>query len=156
MKLIVGQMYKFARTTQSEPETYPFGDRLAVKTLEVQSPKDAETGADNIFTPPAQVAQALADAKRFGNTLILTFHRIHATASDESGYPLNDFKAIADEIKASGLPVLTFSGLDRSNGIPEDNYVHVDLGHPSQTIVRVKVTATGASSSLWSTLTGWL
>ena len=169
MKHIIGEMYKFARTTQSEPETYPFGDRLAVTTLEVQSLSDAETGADGILTPPSQVGEALADTKRFGNTLILTFHRIHSRPSDAwslvdpgaatlipTGYPLSDFKIIANEIKASGLPVLTFSGLDRSNGIPEDNYVHVNPGHPSQIVLHVTGTMTQSSSSLWSTLTGWL
>jgi len=98
----------------------------------------------------------LEDTKRFGNTLILTFHRIHAHASDRSGYPLSDFKIIANEIKASGLPVLTFSGLDQSNRIPENNHVVVTPGHPSQIVVSVKGTTTVSPQSVWSTLTGWL
>ena len=135
LESVLDKLYKFARTTENEPEAYPFGDPLAVKTLEVQSATDSEAGAQGVFTAPSQVAEAVDDAKTYGNTLILTFHRIHATPTDPPGYALSDFEAIADQIKQSGLPVLTLSGLDESNGIPEDNRIHVIDARPSQSVV---------------------
>ena len=156
LKSILGNLYRFARTTQNEPEAYPFADPLAVTDLEVQSPSDSESGAQGIFTSPPQVAQAIDDTKRFGNTLLLTFHRIHATATDPPGYPLKDFEAIANELKASGVPVLTLSGLDKSNGIPENNRIHVHAAVPSQSVVSLRVSSDGGPRSLWSRLTGWL
>jgi hypothetical protein len=153
LKLVIGSLYKFARTTQSEPETYPFGDPLAVKTLEIHSVGDI----GGLSTVPAEVLQALEDTKRFGNTLILTFHRIHAVASDPHGYPLQDFETIANDLKFLGMPVMTLSGLDYSNGIPEDNHIRVVPARSSQTVVSLKVQrVVSSSNSIWSTLTGWL
>jgi Heparinase II/III-like protein/Heparinase II/III N-terminus/Polysaccharide deacetylase len=156
LKSVLANLYRFARTTQNEPEGYPFADPLAVEDLEVQSPLDSEAGAQGKYTSPVQVASAVDDAKRFGNTLLLTFHRIHATPTDPPGYSLPDFEAIANRLKSSGIPVLTLSGLDKSNGIPENNYIQVIPGHASQSVVNLKVSTTGQSRSLWDRLTGWL
>jgi peptidoglycan/xylan/chitin deacetylase (PgdA/CDA1 family) len=156
LKSVVGRLYPFARVTQNEPEAYPFGDPLAVKTLEIQSPQDAEAGADGGYTSPAQVAQAIADTRRFGNTLIITMHRIHATPSDPPGYALRDFQAIADELKASGLPVRTLSQLDAANGVPEDNRIHVIPARPSRLLPTITVHDAGQHRTVWSRLTGWL
>jgi hypothetical protein len=154
LKLMVMGLYKFALTNNSAADTYPFGDRLAVNAIQLKGA--GPTGGEP--TPsPAQVAVAIANAKYFHNTLVLTFHRIHASPTDPPGYPLGAFETIANEVKASGLPVLTLSGLDRSNGIPENNRIVVQPGRSSQTVVSLKDRPiTGPSSSLWSELTGWL
>lgn len=154
LKSVLSNLYRFARTTQSEPTAYPFADPLGVMTLEVESPQDAEGGAQGKYTSPAEIAQAVSDAKRFGNTLILTFHRIHATATDPPGYSLSDFEAVADGLKASGVAIMTFSQLDRSNGIPENNRIEIRPAIPSQ--IRVGVQASGSGPSLWSRMFGWL
>lgn len=156
LKSVIGRLYKFARVTQNDPESFPYGDPLAVKNFEIQSAKDSEGGASGQFTTPAQVARAVADTRRFGNTLLLTFHRIHATPSDPPGYALQDFKTIAKDLKASGLPVLTLSQLDKSYGIPEDNEVQAIPATASQISVSVSVHDHRASRSLWSRLTAWL
>ena len=156
LESVLSGLYRFARTTQDEPIAYPFGTPLAVTDLEVEAPTDAEGGAQGQYTSPAQVAQAVADTKQFGNTLILTFHRIHATASDPPGYDLKDFEAIMDNIKATGIPVLTLSQLDKSNGVPEDNQIKITPAAASQTLVRIHVDAARRSPSVWSRLTSWL
>jgi hypothetical protein len=155
LESVLTGLYRFARTTQDEPTAYPFGTPLAVTDLEVESPRDSEGGAQGQYTPPSQVAQAVADAKRYGNTLILTFHRIHATASDPPGYSLTDFESIIDNIKATGIPVLTLSQLDQSNGVPEDNRIKITPSVASQTVVQLHVETTRPSPSVWSRLTSW-
>ena len=159
LKSVLGHMYKFARVTDDEPQSYPFDDPLAVNTLEIHIASDSETGSESgvdVTTTPAQVDEAVQDAKRFGNTLILTFHRIHASASDPPGYPIKDFKEIANDLKASGIRVMTLSQLDRSNGVKENNHITVVPARPSQTVVHLSVHGPQTSPSLWSKLTGWL
>jgi hypothetical protein len=156
LQSVLSDLYKFARTTQNEPTAYPFATPLAVTDFEVQSPADAEGGSQGLYTSPAMVAQAVADTQRYGNTLLLTFHRIHATASDPPGYSLKDFESIVNNLKASGVAVLTLSQLDRSNGVAEDNHINITPATPSQTVVGVQVQTVGHDRSIWSRLTGWL
>jgi hypothetical protein len=145
---VVRRLYKFARTTDNAPDAYPFGDPLRVKTLEVRIPQDSGDGGTSMTTTPAQVRAAVRDAKRFHQTLILTFHRIHALASDRPGYPLRLFEKVIDDVQASGIPVRTFSGLDRMLGVPEDNRI-VDLpGRPSQIVVSVSESSRPAQGLL--------
>lgn len=140
LKRVVGRYYKFARTTDNEPETYPFGDPLVVKTLEFQHAGNAgEGGVSKASTTPAQVAHAVADTERFHSTLILTFHRIHSVASDRPGCPLTVFRQIVDDIHRQGVPVVTLSQLDQMNGVPQDNEVYFKPGVASQIQVHIEV-----------------
>ena len=134
---VVHRFYKFARTTDNEPEAYPFGDPLRVKTLEIQDPADSEGGAAGVFTAPSEVQRAVLDAKRFHLTLILTFHRIHSQPSDPPGYPLADFRSIVDGVRSANMKVTTLSGLDAMMGVPEDNHIDIRPGSASQILVSI-------------------
>ena len=136
---VVRRFYRFARTTDYQPEAFPFGNPLRVKTLEISSPTDSEAGGAGVTTSPAEVLQAVADAKRFHTTLILTFHRIHALRSDRPGYPISLFRAIVNGVVRSHIAVTTLSGLDRLMGVPENNRIVVHPGIASQIDVRVSV-----------------
>ncbi len=136
---IVRRFYKFARTVSYAPEAFPFGDPHRVKTLEVRSATDAETGGLGSVTPPRVVLQAVRDAKAFHTTLILTFHRIHARASDKPGYPIGRFQQIVDGIKQTGIKVTTLRGLDSMMGVKEDSRIVVHPGRASQLVARVAV-----------------
>lgn len=119
---VVGRFYKFARTTWSGPEAYPYGSPLRVKTLELHLAVGSGA-ARKPGTRPSEVIAAIRDAERYHTPLILTFHRIHAVPSDRPGYPLDDFKKIVDEVRNVGIPVLTLSQLDARNGVPVDNRI---------------------------------
>jgi hypothetical protein len=133
---VVGRYYMFARGITDNPDSYPFGDRHDVNDFEIQYPGDGEGGVTG-FTSPAQVLAAVKSAQRYDTTLILTFHRIHSEPSDLPGYPLALFKKIIDGIRTSGIKVMTFSQLDRSNGIPVTNHLYYTSGKRSLITARI-------------------
>jgi hypothetical protein len=147
---VVRRLYKFARVTDDQPEAYPFGDPLRVKTLEIQ-PADGEGVATGVLTSPGDVQRAVLDAKRFHTPLILTFHRIHSEAADPPGYPLAYFEEIVDGIRRAGIEVTTLSGLDALLGVPEDNHIDIRPGSASQIVVSLRehTRKRGLLSRLW-------
>ncbi len=84
---------------------------------------------------------AAADAKRFHTPLILTFHRIHATATDRPGYPLKSFERIVDGIAKTGVRVVTLADWTGLTEFLEDDRVVVRAGAASQIVVNAKVTS---------------
>ena len=92
IKNIVGKYYAFARSVQNQPEAYPFGDPLGVKTLSASGSNGSEDGLTNLA--PEQIEAALQDAKKYGLSLFLTFHRIHSVPSDRPGYDIGDFERV--------------------------------------------------------------
>jgi hypothetical protein len=146
---VVSRFYTFARTTDDGPEAFPFGSPLRVKTLELRSPGDnGESGGSTELTPPAEVIQAARDALAYHTTQIFTLHRISAIPDDRGGYPIRQFIQILRGIKALGVPVLTLSGLDRMNGVPESAHVTVTPARPSLTTAAVSVSGSGGSTAL--------
>jgi peptidoglycan/xylan/chitin deacetylase (PgdA/CDA1 family) len=134
IKRIIGKYYSFARTVRAEPEVFPFGDNLDVKDFNVNEKSTA-----------VQVHNALKDAKLCRQTLILTFHRIWtgppSSPLPKSNTRVQDFETIIKDIKYQGIPVLTFSELDRLNNIPE-NKISFDKGNPARQIVRIEAQQT--------------
>ena len=51
--------------------------------------------------------------------------------------PMPLFKKIVDGVRGSGIKVMTFSQLDRSNGVRVSNRIDVTVGRPSQITVQV-------------------
>jgi len=154
---VVSQFYTFARTTVPGAEVYPFGSPLRVRTLELFSPQDSSDGSATTLTRPEVAARAVADAKKYRTTLIITLHRIQSTTTDRPGYSLSDFKQVVDAIKASGLPVVTLSQLDEMNGVPESS--GIDVTEPLLPMEKLTVTwrpTVEPPASLWSRITGWL
>ncbi len=126
IKEIVAKYYKFARTTQQQVEVYPFGDPLRVKNYLVQN-----------NTPTNAVQKAIDDAKNYKQTLFLTFHRIHSTSSDKSGFEISSFEEIMKYLSAQQMPVKTLSELDVDNGVPLNE---LTISHnPQQLLLSVKV-----------------
>jgi hypothetical protein len=140
LETVVRRFYRFARTTDKEPEAYPFGDPLRVKTLEVASATDSEGGSRTGMTDPAQVGRAAQDAVRFHTTLIVTVHRIHTRSTDPPGYPLGAFQKIVDELRRSHIRVVTLSGLDRLMGLSGNDRIVMTPGRPAQIAVALKET----------------
>ncbi len=136
LERVVGRYYMFARVVSDDPEAYPYGDPHAISDLEVQYPGDGE-GGDIGFTPPSEILAAVRQAIRYHMTLILTFHRIHSRPSDLPGYPLSLFKRVVDGVRDSDISVMTFSELDRSNGIAVRNHIYATPGQLSQITVQV-------------------
>lgn len=134
IKDIVGKYYKFARTTQTQPEVFPFGEPLGVKTFAVED-----------VTTTEEISKAVSDAKKYNLTLFLTFHRIKNRPEDAGGYEIQKFEQVIKDIAAQGLPVKTLSELDSSNKvsfnkmeivgeIPEQ--INLDIDVKSRTFVR--------------------
>ena len=145
---VVSRFYTFARTTNTAPEAFPFGSPLRVKTLEIHAPGDSGDGSASKVTPPDSVIRAVRDALRYHDTLIVTMHRIDALASDTRGYPLTDFVQILDGIKRLHIPVVTLSGLDKMNAVPENARIVVRPGKPSLITVSISVRG-GAGAGVW-------
>jgi len=103
---IISKYYKFSRTTQLNPEAYPFVDPYRVKTFGVQND-----------TSVADVEKAIDDAVNFKQTLFLTFHRINARPTDRPGYPIKDFEQILDYLVKRKANVMSFAQFDESNGV---------------------------------------
>ena len=118
------------------PDAYPYGDPHDIANLEVHYPGDGR-GDDGGFTPPAQILSAVRQAVVRHMTLILTFDRINSEQGDLPGYPLSLFKEVVNGVRRSGVKVLTFSGLDRSNELPVKNRIDVTVGRPSQIMVTI-------------------
>jgi peptidoglycan/xylan/chitin deacetylase (PgdA/CDA1 family) len=140
---VVSQYYMFARVTQNDPEAYPYGDPHTITNLEIQYPGDGGDGGSTGTTTPAEIDSAINQAIAYHSTLILTFHRIKSVPSDPAGYPLALFKQTVDEIKQSGIQVMTLSQLDQSNGIPLTNHIYYQPEQPSQ--ITVQIEALGAN-----------
>jgi hypothetical protein len=137
LEQVVSRYYKFARITPDNPVAYPYGDPHTVTDLEIKYPGDGVDGGSTGTTSPAEINGAIKQAMANHMTLILTFHRIKSVPSDPAGYPLSLFKQVVDEIKQSGIPVLTLSQLDQSNGVPLDNHISYQPEQPSQITVQV-------------------
>jgi hypothetical protein len=135
---VVGQYYVFGRITDGGAESFPYGTSLRVKTREIHARGENADTVTDTETPVAVVADAIADAKTYRNTLILTFHRISSRPSDPLGYPMEQFAQIVDAVEASGLPVLTLSELDAMNGVRGTCRVDVEPATPSLVTVDVE------------------
>ena len=68
-----------------------------------------------MLTPVGDVKAAIEDAVQFHQTLIITLHRTHSTATDEP-YPMAMFVKIVDAVHASGWSVTTLSQLNAPTG----------------------------------------
>jgi hypothetical protein len=132
----VSQYYMFARVVANSPDAYPYGDPHEIADLEVRYSGGGKRG-DESFTPPANILSAVRQAVAHHMTLILSFDRINSEQGDLPGYPLSLFKQVVNGIRRSGIKVMTFSELDRSNGIPVINHIDVTAGQPSQITVDV-------------------
>ena len=133
---VVGRYYMFARVTADGLDAYPYGDPREITDLEVRYPGDGERKGRG-FTSPAEIAAAVQQAKLHHMTLILTFHRIHSESGEPPGYPLALFEKVVDDVRASGVKVVTLSQLDRSNGVPVTNHIYASPGRPSQITVQI-------------------
>ena len=153
---VVGQYYKYARVTANNPEAYPYGDPLTISDLEVQYPGDQGDGGNSGLTSPATIAAAVQQAVTYHTTLILTFHRIKTLSTDPAGYPLSMFKEAVNDIRQSGIKVMTLSQLDQSNGVPVDNRIYYKAAQPAQITVRISAQEDGARASLWARVIPWL
>jgi hypothetical protein len=148
---VIQRYYVFGRITGGGAESFPYGSPLRVKTLEVNARGENADTVTDAETPVSVVVDALADAKTYRNTLILTFHRISTRPSDPLGYPMEQFARIVDAVEASGLPVVTLSELDTMNGVSGACSVDVEPPEPSLITVEVRTTQRGwRLSDLWS------
>lgn len=136
IKNVVAKYYKFARTLQTAPEVFPFGDNYGVKQIEI-----------NRDTKPDDVIRAMKDAQTYNQTLILTLHRIQTSNEETEGkdpktianiYDINNLKRILDGVEETGIKTVTFSELDKENGIPELK-VKIRNAKPSQ--IELKISA---------------
>jgi hypothetical protein len=134
---VVGKYYMFARGVANDPTAYPYGDPLLVSNLEIQYPGDEGEGGSPGLTTPAGIQTAVNQAVKYHMTLLLTFHRIYSQPGDLPGYPLTLFKQIVNEIRKSGIKVMTLSQLDRSNGVPVNNHIYYQPAQPSQITVTI-------------------
>lgn len=119
IQAIVGKYYKFARTELTAPEVYPFGNPLSVKDFIMED-----------STSVASATKAINDAKQYNQTLILTFHRIHTSTNNESGYDYDKFKQIIDQLASDKVSVMSFNQFDNSNNTPI-NKISVTPAAPS-------------------------
>lgn len=156
LERVVGRYYMFARVVQDNPEDYPYGNPLAISDLEVQYPGDEGDGANSGLTSPATVASAVQQAVKYHTTLVLTFHRIHALPGDPAGYPLALFEQVVNDIRQSGIKVMTLSQLDQSNGVPLTNRIVYTPAQPAQITVRLSIQAPASADSFWARAIGWL
>ena len=136
IETILGKYYKYARTELTAPEVYPFGNPLAVKDFIVEND-----------TTPQAVEKAITDANTYHQTLLLTFHRIHAVPSDRAGYDLTNFNNILDYLSTSKSHVMSLNELDKSDGV-SINHFHIQTGYPTQ----LKNVITEKKPSWWQRL----
>jgi hypothetical protein len=137
LERVVGRYYMFARIVADNPDAYPYGDPLAIRDFEVQYPGDGGDSGSPGLTYPSTILSAVRQAIANNLTLILTFHRIHTSRTDPSGYPLRQFKKIVDEVQQSGIKVTTLSQLDQSNGVSVNNRIYYQPAQPSQITVSI-------------------
>jgi peptidoglycan/xylan/chitin deacetylase (PgdA/CDA1 family) len=150
LERVVGRYYMFARVTANNPDGYPYGNSRDVTDLEIKYPGDIGDGGSARTTQPSAVATAINAAAEYHTTLILTFHRIHATASDPVGYPLRLFEQIVNDIQQSGVKVLTLSQIDQSNGIPLSNHVYYQPAQPAQLTAQIHASGGAAPTGGWN------
>jgi len=131
IKDVVGKYYTFARTTINQPEAYPFGDPLGVKTI---SADGTESTGIKAFVPVSELKSAIVDAKIYKLPLFITFHRIHSLSGDKPGYKLSEFKELIDFIKKENIKVKTLREFDRDNGIKQRSLVFTDGRSPQLAI----------------------
>jgi peptidoglycan/xylan/chitin deacetylase (PgdA/CDA1 family) len=155
LEQVVSKYYMFARVTPDEPVAYPYGDPHAITDLEIQYAGDGGDGGSSGTTTPAEINSAVKQAMANDMTLILTFHRIKSVPSDPAGYPLALFEQTVDEIKQSGIQVMTLSELDKSNGVPLTNHIYYQPEQSAQ--ITVRVTAQGSQpAGISARLIPWL
>jgi hypothetical protein len=130
LEKVVARYYMFATGAPGTSDAYPFGDREQVSTLVVQNAFTGDGGGPGATSPQEVIADARA-AEANHTTLIVTFQRIHATPTDVPGYPLRMFEKIVNGVRATGIPVLTLSQLDRSDGVPVTNHISWTAGRPA-------------------------
>jgi hypothetical protein len=137
LQSVVGRYYKFARGVVNNPTAYPFGDPLSISNLEIRYPGDEGEGGSPGLTTPAEVRSAVAQAIKYHMTLILTFHGIYSEPGDLPGYPLALFKQVVNDVRKSGIKVMTLSRLDQSNGVSVNNHIYYQSAQPSQIVVNI-------------------
>jgi hypothetical protein len=130
LEKVVARYYMFATGAPGTSDAYPFGDREQVSTLVVQNAFTGDGGGPGATSPQEVIADARA-AEANHTTLIVTFQRIHATPTDVPGYPLRMFEKIVNGVRATGIPVMTLSQLDRSDGVPVTNHISWTAGRPA-------------------------
>lgn len=124
---VIGEYYKFARTTKSPQEGDTFDENLAIKAFSV---------TDNML--PEEVMAQLRNSKEKNQTLFLTFHRIKLSPEEDVGYYIEDFEKIIEFIDKEGIKVKTVSDLDFENNIAQ-NQVKVINEIPEQIILNVTI-----------------
>ncbi len=135
IKDIVGKYYAFARTTINQPEAYPFGDPLGVKTI---SADGMESSGTKVFVPVSELESAIIDAKTYKLPLFITFHRISSLPGDKPGYELGEFKKLIDFIKKENLKVKTLREFDSDNGIEQKSLIFIE-NQPPQLSVEIYI-----------------
>ena len=141
IKDVVGKYYTFARTTINQPEAYPFGDPLGVKTI---SADGIESTGVQAFVPVSELKSAVVDAKTYKLPLFITFHRINSLSGDKPGYKLSEFKKLMDFIKEENIKVKTLREFDAGNGIEQRSLSFIsDI--PPQTSLTISI----ESISFW-------
>ena len=135
IKDVVGKYYSFARTTINQPETYPFGDPLGVKTISADS---SESFGIKAFVPVSELESAIIDAKTYKLPLFITFHRINSLPSDKPGYKLSEFKKLIDFIKKENIKVKTLREFDSDNGIEQRSLTFVQ-NQPPQLQLNIEI-----------------
>lgn len=133
IKDIVGKYYTFARTTINAPESYPFGDPLAVKTI---SADGIESNGVQVFNPVSTIEKAILDAKKYNLSLFITFHRIHSTSTDRPGYDIKDFKKLMQFISDQKIKVKTLKQYDLDHEVRERSLTFIE-GVSSQLEINV-------------------
>lgn len=156
LESVVSRYYMYARGTADNPEAYSYGDPHDISDLQVEFPGDGGKTGGAGLTSPAEIASAVHQAAIYHTTLILTFPSIHALPSDQPGYPLSMFKQVVNNIRQSGIKVMTFSQLDESNGVPVTNRIYYQPAKPAQLIVQLSVRPGTVSAASWTALIGWL
>jgi hypothetical protein len=130
VKKIVKKYYKFARSVDQGPEVFPFGDNMNVKIFLVGNK-----------TRPEEVSNAVLDAVKHKQTLILVLHRLCSSKSQpvSSGYyDIDEFETIMRDIAEKGIKVRTFSEFDKSHKIPITELA-IKAGVPEQVKMQVDV-----------------
>lgn len=113
IKKITGRYYKMARATISGPETFPFSEPLEVRVFGVYSDR-ADVG---------DIKDALIDAKKYNHTLFLMFHKFtYGQPTSYTEFQLGEFQKVIEYIHELGLRTVTFSELDRENGLPMSQF----------------------------------
>ena len=135
IKDVVGKYYSFARTTINQPETYPFGDPLGVKTISADS---SESSGIKVFVPVSELESAIIDAKTYKLPLFITFHRINSLPGDKPGYKLSEFKKLIDFIKKENIKVKTLREFDSDNGIEQRSLTFVQ-NQPPQLQLNIEI-----------------